>query len=316
MRVTDLDSVLFPVRPRQLCFAANGKFVPVGSHVVLINCDTGSQVGVVGKDYRLVTNREALGFARECARQLFGGVKPEELEVFNVDSPSSGSYCHIDLIHKGFELNFLKKEVYLPFVRMTNSYNRSRALGFKIGYCRKVCSNGMIFEQEAIRFSFAHSRADIGPSLDFRIEKGKLDALRQKFETDAERLHFYRIPERTGLPLFFKALSLPMLPTGDDVSQRTVDLFDGLHCVGNRLLSEYFGQFGTNAYALLNAATDLASHPDKVYGLTRSAHSMQTSAGTWSREFAALVSDKEKPLDLDEYLGDYINVNSWRGSLL
>ena len=265
MRTTTLDDILFPVEARPLYFrAGNGDEREAGTHQVVVNLTCETPVGVVGRNYHLVSNQQAVNYARQCAAQLFGTDKAENLEVFNVYAPPRGWCCHVDLIHKGYEVNLFKQEVYLPFVRVTNSYNATRALRFDIGYCRKLCLNGMVFEAEAIRFNFSHSRNAVGRGLDFAVGKGKLDALRQRLASDVQKLHDYPVAPGWERPLFFKALDLPLPPPDEEKRPERRELFESLKCEVARQTEDYFEKLGRNGYALLNAMTDFASHPPEV----------------------------------------------------
>ncbi len=39
--------------------------------------------------------------------ELFGSDEAENIEIFNVDAPSAGSYCHVDLVHKNYIMQFV-----------------------------------------------------------------------------------------------------------------------------------------------------------------------------------------------------------------
>ena len=148
------DDVLFPVEelavfatPR----AGHGEGrIPIHGRKAIVNTDTGKVLGVVGRDYRLVTNRQALEMARQCCGAVFPDTRPAEWDVGTADAPATGSYCRIDLTHNSAALDFTlvapddKPEAFGPFIRVTNSYNGLRALAFDIGLNRKVCRNGLI----------------------------------------------------------------------------------------------------------------------------------------------------------------------------
>lgn len=73
-------------------------------------------------------------------------------------------------------------EVYVPYVRVTNSYNGTRALRFDVGFCRKLCANGVIFETDTIRFVYAHLRREVGGDpIRFEIQPGQLERLAERF---------------------------------------------------------------------------------------------------------------------------------------
>jgi hypothetical protein len=309
-RKTDLGKVLFRVEMRPLHFLGDDdRPVILGSHRAVINTETGDHLGVVGSGYRLVTNEEALKFARQCASELFGAAH-SNLEIFNIYTPPRPNFCRIDLIHKGYEVNVFRQEVYLPFLRLTNSYNARRALRFEIGYCRKLCLNGVIFESEVIEFRFPHSRERIGETLSFKLGKKRMEAVREKFGAQAERLLSYGVDKDVAVPLFFKAMHLPLPKSSDDYCDRAAELFDPLKTTAEALVKKYEAEIGANAYALFNALTDFASRPPALRDFRRGEHSMQTQAGRWLREFDALLQVNPKP-KLTEYLGEYGSVAQW-----
>jgi len=224
--------------------------------------------------------------------------------------PERPNFCRIDLIHKGYEVNVFRQEVYLPFLRLTNSYNASRALRFDIGYCRKLCLNGVIFESEVIEFRFPHSRVRIPETLDFKLGKERMETVRKEFGARAERLVSHELDASVAVPLFFKALELPLPKSPDDLIARGEELFEPLKLDAEARVQKYAEEMGANAYALFNAVTDFASRPPALRDFRRSQHSMQTQAGRWLREFDGLLQKDPKP-NLPEYLGAYGSVTQW-----
>lgn len=158
-RDTNLDEILFPVELRDLFveledattqpqlfdYSLEDQLVMrlVPKHKAVVNTQTGRPLAVVGWKYHLVTNEEALWLGEQCFRQLFRGVDSTQMEVFNIIAPKSKVFCHIDIIRKGYEVNVWSKELWLPYLRVTNSYNGSRALRFDLGFCRELCRNGI-----------------------------------------------------------------------------------------------------------------------------------------------------------------------------
>ena len=309
-RSTDLREVLFPVEMRPLHFLDDkARPVVLETHRAVVNKESGQHLGVVGCGYRLLANEEALKFARQCASELFGAAH-SNLEVFNVYTPPRPNFCRIDLIHKGYEVNVFRQEVYLPFLRLTNSYNATRALRFDIGYCRKLCLNGVIFESEVIEFRFPHSRERIGDTLDFKLGKERMEEVRKRFGARVERLLAHEIDESAAVPLFFKALELPLPKSPEDLRNRADELFVPLKMNAESLVEKYAREMGANAYALFNAVTDFASRPPGLRDFRRSQHSIQTQAGRWLREFDELLRANPKP-DMAKYLGAYGGVTHW-----
>jgi hypothetical protein len=120
----------------------------------------------------------------------------------------------------------------------------------------------------------------------------------------------HEIDGGTAIPLFFKALELPLPKSPDDLRKREGEFFGPLKLEAGSRLEKYAGEMGSNAYALFNAVTDFASRPPALRDLRRAEHSMQTQAGRWLREFDELLRKDSKP-NYAEYLGDYRSVIHW-----
>ena len=300
-RLATLEDVLFPVEEFSV-FAEIGeggaaKRLAVLDKKAIVNTRENRVVGVVGRDYRLVDNRQALDWAYRCASAVFPHTKPDEWELHKVDAPQSGGHCYIDLEHKrtASDFSFLPKggakDVFGPFVRVTNSYNGQRALSFNVGYFRKVCGNGLILPRSVIRFSYPHSRKEIKEEITFLVAKDSLKELRNSLLESLETLRACGVPRADILPLFQKVLLLrapqekvgnaPLLAEWEALKQHAEDLCD-------RACEE----FGENAYALFNAVTEFASHPLRNRCLRRERHALQRLAGDWTTRF---VQECRKP---------------------
>ena len=91
----------------------------------LINQRTGHVLGVVGRDYRIVTNQEAVNLAREVCEKAFPGLSAVEWEAKRGAAPRTLSYAFIDLMHRTHVLNYWDNEIkqddpFTPFLRVTN----------------------------------------------------------------------------------------------------------------------------------------------------------------------------------------------------
>ncbi|TFG61292.1 MAG: DUF932 domain-containing protein, partial [Nitrospirales bacterium] len=159
----------------------------VPSNKAIVNTKTNRVLAVVSRDYRLVTNREALNWAYQCCQTVFPETKPGEWEVKASDAPATGGHCFIDLVHNSTALDFKfvpakdRPDAFGPFIRVTNSYNGLRALAFDIGFYRKVCTNGMILPESMIRFKFNHLQRDIGEAISFEVDDKRLSQLKNSF---------------------------------------------------------------------------------------------------------------------------------------
>jgi Domain of unknown function (DUF932) len=90
----------------------------------------------------------------------------------------------MDIHHQSHAMNLMgnggPSETFTPFVRITNSYNGTRALRIDVGFLREHCSNGVIFEQEAATLTVPHTRQGIHSLKVARPFDGMAD-LREQF---------------------------------------------------------------------------------------------------------------------------------------
>jgi len=293
-RITSIDNLLFPTEEHPI-FAhirsTDGeRRVRVPERKAIVNATTGNVIGVVSHDYKLVTNKEALDLGKRCCQDLFEDIKDKEWVVFKADAPSTGSYCHIDLIHKTFVMNFFdtpqRKETYVPYVRVTNSYNALRALRFDVGFCRKLCSNGVVFESETISFRYSHTRDAMPANINFEIQKGKLKKMQNDFAAYISTLQNLAISAGDALNLLTAVIGIPDSAALElEPGSKEQAEFDRLRAHVSGLVSDYRADLGDNAFSLFNAITDLASNPPQNRFLRKDVNAMQRAAGYWIRDF-------------------------------
>ena len=181
--------------------------------------------------------------------------------------------------------------------RVANSYNRKRALGFNIGFMRKVCSNGMIVPQSSISFSLDHNTKRIRERIEFQTSSTRFTSMQTKFIEFLAPLQRCEVPAEFFRPIALFALRVPIPEKPSKREQGAWDQFDS-HI---KSLSEgYTDQVGGNAYALLNVISDLASKPPETVMRRRERHSLQRLAGAWLAEFSSEC--KKDSFDLPRYV--------------
>jgi len=72
--------------------------IPVDKYQAIINQDNGDVICVVTKDYKLITNEQALDLGKECYKRIFNIGDTKDFEVFNVITSSTKTICYIDVI--------------------------------------------------------------------------------------------------------------------------------------------------------------------------------------------------------------------------
>ena len=320
-RITNPEELFFPVTTQPIYTRssdANFEFeIPIPHRQAVIIARTHEVLGVVGKDYRLVTNLEACAYARQCAKAVFPDTFEDEWEIFSADAPQSRIYCHIDLRHKTGALDFdyvmvgTREEVpeaYGPYIRVTNSYNGQRALRFAIGYYRKTCANGLTAKSDIISFSFAHTAENIQAEIDFIVDHKRVRKMQRQFADAFDVLRLYVMDRQYGKELVKVALAIRMPQNARDHDGADFNAFqrDWFRLDGyiDSLYTKYAEKMGDNAYSVLQAATELASHPIENLCLRKDKHTLQRLAGEW------LVDFKNKCAEEEFSITDYLALDS------
>jgi len=315
-RLNNLDDILFPVEEHPV-FASvktesGERRLAIPDKKAIVNRSSGRVLGVVGRSYRLVSNREAIYLAGECCRTVFPETKPVEWEVRAIDAPGTGGHCFIDLAHNSTTLDFTfvppndRPDAFGPFIRVTNSYNGLRALAFDIGFYRKVCKNGMILPESVIRFRFTHARSEIGETIQFEIAHEKLAKFKASLGEYLSVLRDCIVSRDRFEPLVFAVLSLRK-PKHAKPGSREGDDWDTLGRHLRAMCERYARELGENAYAALNVITEFASQPPENRCIYRERHSFQRRAGAWLNDFSRVC--REPGFDLGKYIDKASNGN-------
>ncbi len=316
-RITNVEELFFPVETQPIFTKPSGNHsgmeIPISNRMAILNGRTNEVLGVVSKDYRLVTNREACDYARKCARAVFEETTEDEWEIFAVDAPPSAIYCHVDLRHRTEKLNFDYvmagtregvPDTYGPYIRVTNSYNAQRALRFTIGCYRKVCANGMTAPGDIISFSFAHTRDKIQSDIAFVVNHDRVRKMQREFKDAFDGLRRYEFPKEHGKKLVqtILAIRVPKNARKEEDSNFNAFQRDWFRLEGyiESLYRKYADQLGENAYSALQAATELASHPVSNLCLRKDKNTLQRLAGEWMVEFQREC--EKQTFNLSDYL--------------
>ena len=309
-RITKIEDLMFPVelRPVYTKIKINGitSQQKIPNSKVVVNGESGKPLGVVSKNYKLIPNKKVLEMGEQCCAELFGSDAAGNIEVFNVNAPATGSYCHIDLLHRSYQMNLWdepdQSDIYIPYIRVTNSYNTSRALRFDIGFCRKVCLNGVIFGAETIRLTFSHVKHRLTNDIRFVLQKGKIGKLVEDFKSYTNRLKNYRIPKAQALKIIHALFRIKAESKINFRSQKeSSEEYDTLLRVLDWRLDKYICELDENGYALFNAITDIASHTiDNNRYFRRDVNAMQRLAGNWVHSFSREIDRPD--FDITNYL--------------
>ena len=248
-----LEGALFPIQLSDVYLERPGsaqgsffkeevqQFEAIPHFKAVESTNNGYVFAVVAPDYNLITNEKAIELGKICFDQVFELTQSEEMQVFNVIMPSTKSFCHIDYIHPKAEFKLFADDIWFPYLRITNSYNRMYALNFDLGFCRGICRNGVIFGKRNIEFKYYHSRRETDPQIEFNLRAGELAALEALFMESLVNLKRFHVPRKVMWALACKVFSMTIhdLPT-----QKQQELLEEKKVHIDKLTKIYFDQLG------------------------------------------------------------------------
>ena len=305
-----LEAVLFPVDEVDVYAETEpSRKEKVPQKKALVNTDTRKVLKIVGKQYQVLHNRDALRLAERCCIMAFPNTAPANWGVFRVEAPKTGGHCRIDLSHKGkiptYDWSFSRsaQDRYEPFVRVTNSYNGKYRFTLNFGLVRFKCTNGIVVWDSSATISFAHDDPDIERRIERKIDEAKyrksIEDYHQHMDTLRKvgvRRSFFRSVIQSALRIQ-KPKNLPQDRESDWASfaKQLDDIAD-----------KYITELGENGEALINTITDVASHPPRSDGfynfIRQESHHLQSNAGRWLAEFTSSLA--QPAFDLDSYLAN------------
>jgi hypothetical protein len=295
----------FPVELRPVFMPSTGDAntqIKLPRHFAVVDIERNHPFAVVTDDYELVTNQQAYDQAAEIMKQVFQTTKMEDFACLNITMPASRSFCHIDLIHQSSNFEPWEKDKWTPFIRITNSYNRTRLLRFELGFCRWICLNGMIFGAKSIEYSYSHTKRGTDRVHRFVENIGDIRKLEAQLIERLHQLRRYYVPESNMLAILCRAFDIRI---GKDVLEkpRRVEALRVLRNQVHQLTKNYFSEIGPHGYAALNVLTEYATQPAGVIAPEASMHSLQQKCGNWMDDF--IYSIQNPSFSFENYLEDY-----------
>jgi hypothetical protein len=301
----DPTEAFFPVTMRPLYMQVGDtqkQFQQLKRHFAVVDVERQSPFAVVTDDYELVTNKAAYDMAADVMKKVFQTTQIDDMACLNITMPKTRSFCHIDLIHKTADFSPWEKDKWTAFLRISNSYNRTRLLRFELGFCRWICLNGMIFGSKSIEFSYAHTRRRMDRVDRFIENIGDIHRLETQLAEKLHQLKRYHVPEKEMLPLVCRVFDVKATKEVAEKQRRVDDLL-ALRKQVKDLTKSYFSEMGQHGYAALNVLTDYASRPTGVIAPEASMHGLQQKAGSWMDDFIAAI--KNPAFSFDNYLADF-----------
>ena len=304
-RNTEFEKIDFPVSLKPV-YLKGKKYSELTKYKAVTGIADSKETifSLVSNNYSLITNSEALELGKNIFKEFFPSIDGSKFEIFNINYPNTRSFCHIDIINDCYSFNIWEKEVFIPFIRITNSYNKTRSLKFEIGFSRKVCDNGVIFEKETVELNYAHYKKSVSGILEnIKAENqyDKLKKLEDEFSTFMKSLKELKINKEYYTPLTAKIFQLKFDIKSESrkIREKESKKMNQFVDYCEILSKNYISEIGENAYSLFNVATAFANNRDFVKSYRYNDY--QIKAGTWLKTF----TKRDQGESLEDYLKDY-----------
>lgn len=312
MRNTNLEPVLFPVSLQPLFLYNQNK--PLSDFLAVVGRfeNQNNVFSVVTRAYHLISNADAIELGKIAFKRLFNQSIDvnSDFKIFSVIYPKTRSTATIDIIHKDYTLNLWKREVYIPYFRLINSYNKTRALTFDIGFCRRLCDNGVIFESNLVNVKLYHQRSSFNPDKLFKVlNAARFDTFIEEFKIHVNKTKEINIEKKYFIATIAKALQLKfeINSINKQIKSKALKELGLFISQVMPLASKYFSEFGSNAYAVFNTITDYSSNvseeEENYWQRSNRIVRNQRLAGVWLKNFHEDISMLN--FDFNEYLKDY-----------
>ena len=282
----DLKQAFFAVEMRPVqAPTRQGIWRNLPRHRAVVDADRDNVLAVVAPEYRLLTNAEAWDMAQDVMARAFQHQKAAALECFALRMPASRSYCEIDFIHPDAMFKVGGNDRWTMFVRMVNSYNRTRRLRLSFGFCRWICQNGLIAGAQSVDLTLSHTAdlSRVGEELTRRVPN--IQALESQFIERMGELQACPFPPDRMLDLLCHAFEL-RVPVDPSKQRQTTERLCRIRDQALSVADAYFEELGPTAYAALNVLTDCASHPGDDARSRLQIDAMERKAGTWAQSMA------------------------------
>jgi len=129
-----LEDVCFPVHEERVRAVSE---LSLDNVKMTVNSRTGQPLGVVGKDYKIVTNEELFGSMLNVIDKM--GLEKK----VSFQDKGARTFMHVELPSISFERDANVGDITSCTLTAQNSFDGSLRAGINLGAMRLVCSNGM-----------------------------------------------------------------------------------------------------------------------------------------------------------------------------
>ncbi len=290
-------------RPRINLAKGENEFIRLPRHYAILDVLRRYVISVVTHDnYELIRNEDAFDIAtHKVVPKIFPRADKNSFLCNQVVLSESRGICYIDLCCHAYRPPRPFKDVWMPFIRIVNSYNKTYKLSFVLGFCNRTSQNRVIFADKMVPLSSTHN--DVVNKLEKEIQEKFHDISRfevEFYDRLSELKKFY-FPRKLILALYCMVFGARAEDSRRMSFRAREKIHDFVESMDN-WTREFYEAHGDNAYAAFCVLAAAASRPVSYFTSENRMNSLQEKVGKWSHDFTDHV--KNPSFDMDEYLSE------------
>ena len=319
---TLFEKALYPDLPK-------GATLELTRHFGILDVERRNVICCVTYDnYELIRNVDAVDIAKkQIIPAVFKGEGSKDYLCNGLLISNSRGQSYIDMCASDYKPPIKFEDAWLPFVRITNSYNRSLRLTYRIGFCHRNTSNRIIFSDRTIDLDTIHKGVEEKIKSQVRMNFSDIAEFEKKFYEGLIKLNKYFFPKKYLLQMVCRVFGYDEKWTLGHRTKRTIARNQEIVRNVSKVTHEFFGRNGDNAYAAFCVLTAFATHPpfDLKSMMVNQLDRNQSLVGDWSVEFVEKMSqpsfnigdylDEESKKAADVLVADYVSVEQSLGKV-
>lgn len=325
----NIQLIKFPVDIRRVYweksekvnFAVNSYVLPefTGRYMAIVDKEKQHLFTIASDSYLLVTNEEAYWIEQAIAKFIFW--KPDnntnyDFVPYDVYLRNRDRACCSVSIARQIDMNQPEiKDGWFAAITMMNSYNKSIALSYFIGFGNSKHHISLIFPENAIKLKLKKNVSQglieqIAEELSHSNGMYAIDQIEQAFAEKIKKLKDAVMDGNMFLAFFCKFFKITKnkIASINDY-QQAIERRDFI----NNKRDLYINLYGANAYAFLLGISDYITHYERRNNIGNP-FSNQLQAGQWADDY---LKESSKPgFSLYKYIGEEaFNTASWLNTL-
>jgi len=274
--------------------------------IALIDEERLEMLSCVSKSYTLVTNEWAFNIGTSVAKHIFK-VGERDIAFWQGELTEKRRACTMDIrVNKILNISGVKHN-WFAFVRINNSYDKTRSLSYDIGFCLETMDNrevpiGLLVPSLSLHFAANHIW------MLETIERKLWDALEcqykhrdifSEFEMMVTELLGIEVIDDEILSLFCRLAKLKKLDPNSEQDRRLASKI----IVIEKDSKYWIKKCGPNAYAALCAYADYASKYVKDVSFLDTPSEFQSQLGRFVDELINAKRQDKINFSLDDFIG-------------